>query len=143
MNRVHKIGDGRKISSWTEHERAVLRAHYRTGGAKAVAERLPGRKIWSIYREADRLNLSCKRTAYWADCQHVSTMIGLADFGADAGHEQVAAFFAERKVSLRRNAKGKSAVLLASLAQWLATNPPEFDLRRADQAWFVANLLRS
>lgn len=46
---------------WTEEEKAVLREHYPTGGAKACQARLPNRTITTIFQQAGKLGLSAPK----------------------------------------------------------------------------------
>jgi hypothetical protein len=147
VNRRHRLADERKGSTWSESERDILRALYRTSGAKEASKKLPGRTVIAVYAEADRLGLTSKRDANSAACGEAAVKIGLDGFCSTKSPEadvnaSAAAFFAARNVAVRQNAGGIPSVLLVSLAQWLATNPPELDLRRVDQAWFVSKLLR-
>lgn len=42
---------------WTDEELAILRARYRTGGAKACAKLLPGRTVVAIRARAEKIGL--------------------------------------------------------------------------------------
>jgi hypothetical protein len=126
---------------WQETERAILRAEYRNQGAKAIAKLLPNRSVSAIYAEADRLGLVTRRGSVWIDCRKVALKLGL--FSGRCTQQAAISFFEERQLALRRKVTGEALVSMASLARWIAGNPPEFDLKRVNQAWFVKEMLRS